>query len=757
MDTIILAMILTGCALMVYNIIRYAMFVNSSIKLDRQLLKNGVLTVPLFLLIFFLVGYLIVGLGGLADLLTAAILLGGSIFVFLLLMVMYLIVGRVRDTEQQLAAQYEEMREEIGELTRDSVSFLRVNLTKDEVEERGGALYDSDYAHDRYSDLLEARGGNVLGGTAAGNRGLFSRDGLLAQYRSGVTGAEEVLLVRDRDGRTSFVKLEATMTKKPVSGDVVAFIVERPYNEEIVKKTLLEKVLMDQYDRIAYIINGQFSVLVSNPDRRHGLPLPESEGESYESVYLNCILPAMNYDRAANAGRPNPLRLSVIEKELRSRACYEVDAPFTVDGDPIYKRFVFYRIDETSGFYLMLLSDSTKLREDQERRNAELSEALAEAVRSNESRVRFFRNISHDLRTPLTGITGFADLAARESDPEKLRSHVSKIGASSRRLLAMMNDLFAMSLIDSGTLRLSAAPVELSSVADSLRTRFGLLLPEKKLVFRADLSGVEHTRFLCDAQRLDQVLGRLLDNSVSFAPEGSEVTFTAAETPLQSGGSEYVFDIANRGVKMPDGVVSSLFSADTWNYGMDLPDIPGSGLGMAVAKSLVDLMGGTVSVASNEDSRIVLEVRVPFEPVTTAESAGEGGGEMSSGGPYRLLVVDDNDMNREIAQLVLEGEGHKVDLAADGAEALRILGGGEVPYDAVLMDVQMPGMNGYETTAAIRALPGGVVSSVPVIAMTANAYQEDRASALAAGMNGYVTKPINPKEICDAVRGIIGR
>ena len=524
MDALIFIMIVLGSLLMIYNIFRYGVFIKRSNDLDHQTSKKGIILIPLFLLIFFLIGYLVIGISGIANLMVAAILLGGSIFVFLLLWVMLSIIRHTRDTENILAARYTEIKSKIESLTKDSMAVFVVNLTKDEIVERSGEfLYDTDFDHDRYSDLIESRQKNILNVDYPDtHRALFKRDGLLKHFKDGQTNASEILLVRRRDGVASFVKFEATLTEMPVTGDVMAFIIEKPCNEEVVRKTLLEKVLMDEYDRIAYIVNGRYKVLISNTGKKEGMLLTNDDEDSYESLYFNYFLPALPKELRTTADHPNPLRLSIVEKEVFEKGVYTVTLPFIIEGMTHYKQFVFYRIDEKAGFFLMMLSDVTGMRKE--------SSAVAE--------------------------------------------------------------------------------------------------PQPK-------------------------------SAPKPQPEPLSVTETAAEP----------------------------------------------------------------------------ENNVP---------------------PLSLLVVDDNDINREIANLMLTSEGHTVTLACDGAEALKLVAESDPgKFDVVLMDVNMPVMNGYEATAAIRTLPDKTRAGVPIIAMTAGAFQEDWKDAEAAGMDGFVTKPVSPDELHTALNKAI--
>lgn len=749
MEYLILGMILAGSALMVYNIIRYALFIKKNRELEQQSANHWAAVIPLLLLIFFLVGYVVVGISGIADVLIASILLGGSIFVSLLLWVMFSIIGHVRDTEQLLAMRYKEIREEIDNLTKDALAIFRVNLTRDEIEERrGDYLYESDFASDKYSEVIEARQTNLVERYGENqDQQIFLRDNLIRAYREGITRPSEIRLVKRRDGVLTYVQYKAMLTKKPVSGDVVAFIVETPCNEEVVRRTLMARVLMDEYDRVAYIIDGHYKVLISNSGKTKKLLLNDEE-DSYESVYFNNILPAMSYDPAKNDGKPNPLRLSVIEKELEDKDFYEANAPFVIDGETHYKHFSFYRIEKNAKFFLMLLSDSTKIREEQEKQNRELSEALAAAIHANESRVNFFTNISHNLRTPLNGILGFAELAGREKDPEARQSHLAKIAASGQILLARMNDLFDMSRLESGTLTLETESTDLVALTEGVAADVEKLHAEKKLIFTVDGTGLPEKRALCDPARVAQILLRLTENAAVFSPEGGRIALSVAR---EEGSC--LFCIRNQGQEIPAEVLEHFFEPEIWDNSRIEDGLSGSGVGIAVVKRLIDLMGGSAEIRS-ENSEVTVKVRLPLPAVQETGSAPAAGDTL---GALSLLVVDDNEINREIAQLLLTGEGFEVTLANDGAEAVEAVKASGGRFDAVLMDVQMPAMNGYEATAAIRALPDPALAKIPVIAMTANVYQGNKNEATEAGMDGYVPKPINADEIRAALQKALSR
>lgn len=753
MRLLISIMIYAGSALMVYNIARYGSFVKTSRDLTRKLGGMGIIIVPLLLLVFFLIGYLVVGVSGIADLMMAAILLGGSIFVFLLLSVMYSIINHIRDTDQVLSHRYEEMKSELASRSKDSLAAFLVNLTRDEVEERGGQyLYDSDYDYDTYSELLEARAVNVLDSSYGGpEKSRFRREELLRLYHEGQTYVSQVMLVHRKDGEAGYVRFEATLSKMPVTGDIVAFLLEHPCNEEVVQQMLLGTVLMDQYDRIAYLVDGKYRVISSNAGKK-GLLLPDDREDTYESLYLNYILPAMSRDGEKAAG-PNPLRLSEIDKALAEKEVYDVNAPFILEGEKRYKHLVFYLIDRGSRFYLMLVSDSTSLQEEQTAQNKRLSDALAEAVRAKNARSSFFTRISHDLRTPVDSILDNAALAAAANDPADARGYARQISLSGSLLRSLIEDLFDMTEIDAGGLVLTEKPTDLRLMAEEVAAQFAGERPEKRLRFLADASGLTECVVYCDEKRLRRVLGRLMENACAFAPVEGDIRLSVRQCGEAEDRRGYEFCIQNKGVTVPEDVLDRIFEENAWEQSAKREELPGVGLGMTVAKAVVDAMGGTIRISSTEDGDTRVVIRFAFQPVPeaeepspTAEAAGEA---------LRVLLADDNELNREIGELMLTGEGWTVELAADGAEAVEKVSSAPAgAFDLILMDVNMPVMNGYEASAAIRALPDREKAALPIIALTAETSEEASEEAEKAGMNGFAAKPIDPAAILRELRRI---
>ena len=396
-----------------------------------------------------------------------------------------------------------------------------------------------------------------------------------------------------------------------------------------------------------------------------------------------------------------------------------------------------------------------------ERKSRE-SDALREAARiaekSSAAKSEFLSNMSHDIRTPMNAIIGFTNLALRDpSDTPQVTEYLGKIRSSSDHLLSLINDVLEMSRIESGKIELEEAPCLLPEILRDLHTIIIGQAEAKQQTLTMDEVNVVNEGVCCDKLRLNQVLLNLLSNAVKYTPDGGTIAVRVEQ--LESEDPErgvYEFRVKDNGIGMTPEFAAKVFDAFEREHSSTVSRIQGTGLGMAITKSIVELMGGEIWVNTEKGNGSEFVFRVSFrlwaeQPEQSAKS-GESAAPTVSFAGRRLLLVDDIEMNREIAVAVLEMNDFTVEEACDGTEAVEKVTHAEPGYfDAVLMDVQMPTMNGYEATRAIRA-SGTPNANIPIIAMTANAFEEDKKAALAAGMDGHVAKPIDVEKLM----GVLG-
>ena len=383
----------------------------------------------------------------------------------------------------------------------------------------------------------------------------------------------------------------------------------------------------------------------------------------------------------------------------------------------------------------------------------------AKAEESSKAKSTFLSNMSHDIRTPMNAIIGYTELAKRqENGPEQMREYLEKIEASGKHLLALINDVLEMSRIESGKMDLEPTETDLRKILGEVRDMFATQMAEKEIDFAVDVSQVRNSRVLCDKNRLNRVLLNLLSNAYKFTPRFGSINVTLWQIDGKSREyADYELRVRDSGIGMAPEFAEHVFEEFERERTSTVSGIQGTGLGMAITKSIVDLMGGTIEVvtAPNEGTEFIIRLRLALceETQEAAEEREEAAADFSR---MRLLLVDDNEINREIAILLLEEAGFRVDSGENGRQAVDMITAAPAgTYDAVLMDIQMPVMNGYEAARAIRALPESAKAGIPVIAMTANAFSEDIRAAKEAGMNAHIAKPIDVSKMMETLGTVL--
>lgn len=390
---------------------------------------------------------------------------------------------------------------------------------------------------------------------------------------------------------------------------------------------------------------------------------------------------------------------------------------------------------------------------EREMHNRQLAEALQAAQVASNSKTMFLSNMSHDIRTPMNAILGFAALLEKDAEkPFKVREYTKKIMASGQHLLSLINDILDVSKIESGKVVLTIGEFTIGDLVTSVDTIIRPMANEKEQNLHTSVTGIKHEYLEGDETRLNQVLINLLSNAVKYTPKGGNIWFRIIGLEQHSSQFEHIrIEVEDNGYGMTEEYLKTIFEAFTRAENSTTNKVQGTGLGMAITKNIVELMGGTITVSSQVDKgslfRVELELRILDEQdeKKKEEEAAEDMEEISLEGLH-LLAAEDNEINAEILSELLNIEGVSCEIVENGKIAAeRFADSEEGKFDAILMDVQMPVMNGYEATRAIRALKRDDAVQIPIIAMTANAFAEDVKEALNAGMNAHVAKPIDMK------------
>ncbi len=404
----------------------------------------------------------------------------------------------------------------------------------------------------------------------------------------------------------------------------------------------------------------------------------------------------------------------------------------------------------------------TKDMTDQVQRQNLLKSALSQAQTASIARYTFLQNMSHDFRTPLNAIIGYADLARKHrTDAAKIDSYLYQIRAAGEQLLAIVNESLEVTRMESGKVNLMENLVELDDLLVELERTILPQVEVKSLQFAIDRSRVRNSVIYMDFLRMKEMLLQLLDNAVKYTEPNGRVTLTVLEEDLNLNHyGKYQFIVEDNGRGISEEFKQELFQPFKREKNTTKSGVLGTGLGLSVVKNLVDLMEGSVMVESRvgKGSRFTVDLllRLPEELPKRDQTRFHLDEEDLKG--KRILLVDDNEINREIAQELLTGEGYIVETADDGSVALEMVKNSKPQYfDLIIMDIQMPVMDGHEATKAIRALDNRKLAGIPIIALSANAFAEDYMRSIEAGMDAHIPKPIRIEEMQETIRNVLER
>ncbi len=407
------------------------------------------------------------------------------------------------------------------------------------------------------------------------------------------------------------------------------------------------------------------------------------------------------------------------------------------------------------GIVYMFLNyrNDKKYIEEQEEMHELLEQAVSNAENANKAKSEFLSSMSHDIRTPINAVIGMVDIASKNvNDPDRVSDCLKKISVSSEHLLSLINDVLDMSFIESGKVVVSKNHMDLELLLNNCASIIEGQMMNRNLLFVKKYDDIEHKRLIGDELRLRQVLINILGNAVKFTEDGGKIVFEVTELSATDTNVKYRFEITDTGKGMSEEFLEHIFEPFAQEKNDSRTNYMGTGLGMAITKRFVDLMNGTIQVKSRlqEGSTFMIELDFEIDNTVVEEPRQEQKPADLSG--MRVLLVEDNELNLEIAQIMLEDEGIEVIAARDGAVAVEIFKHSEISeFDAILMDVMMPVMNGLEATEKIRSLERSDAIKIPIIAMTANAYAEDIQKTKAAGMNAHLTKPVKIAELVNVL------
>ena len=599
---------------------------------------------------------------------------------------------------------------------------------------------------------------------------------LLDAFGKGITEVTHDYEARTLSGKPAWLRRSVAMTRNQ-DGDVIAYTNVKDVTvilEQKMREDAYMHALATEYDSIAIVEisdgdkwNDRVVIHGRLTERLAGLIDEETVKEEHYSKKLDLMERFVHPDdreqfhaetrrekviRASNEDRTQTVNFRIVKK----------------DGDYLYYQLCFVPIRNESGKVTSVVAGMKNV-DDEVRREMNARQALEDAryaaESANRAKTSFLFNMSHDIRTPMNAILGYTDVAIRHRDePTRVDESLAKIKLAGRHLLDLINDILEMSRIESDRMEISAEPTDIRKLAESVNQMSLSLAVPKSVDFVTEVGDIANPYVYTDELHASEVLINLTSNAVKYTPAGGKVRFRVNQvSPVTDGKTVFRFEVEDNGIGMSEEFQEHLFEAFSREKTSTVSKQQGVGLGLSIVKRIVDLAGGTISVKSmqNEGSTFTVEMPVrvmdeeairKYEEENKPVDIGKKGFSLEN---KKVLLVEDNEMNREIAAEILEEAGLAIDTAEDGAFAVKALQEkGTDYYDFILMDIQMPVMDGYEATRVIRAMPGG--EQVMIIALSANAFEEDVQKSLSMGMNGHVAKPINVNTLLETMKGLAG-
>lgn len=595
----------------------------------------------------------------------------------------------------------------------------------------------------------------------------FCRSALLAAYAKGNAEISKETESYFDDGKIRSACITARFFMNPSTNHLECVLYGMDISAEKEERVRYEKHLTEQFQIFTALSRDYLNIFLIDGEQNMaeilkmdgyvttGLEKDKDAVYPYEATCRQYISERVH--PADQEMMREAMQLQRVLQELEKKDEYVGSYKTLVDGETHYYQFKYMQLKNTKHIIAGFQNIDAIIAKEREVQEA-LETALKAEEQSNRAKTVFLNSMSHDIRTPLNAIIGCASLAeSHMENPAAVARYLSKITIAGNHLLALVNDVLDMSHIESGSVELELLPVHLPKLMEELQTILQESIEEKQLQFRIEMEDMVHTDIMADRLRLNQIFINILSNSVKFTKPGGTILFSIHERgDAPEGFCRYDFRVKDNGIGMNPSFVDHIFDTFSREQTVTVSGIQGSGLGMAIVKNIVDLLDGSISVKSKRGSGTETLVTLQFPICSTAAAEEQKSGQTADFTGKKLLLVEDNELNREIALELLGELGFIMDTAEDGTIAVeKMLHAEPDQYDLILMDIQMPLMDGYEATRQIRSISDPRKASIPILAMTANAFEEDRQKALKAGMNGHIAKPIDMEKMIETLKSLL--
>lgn len=583
-------------------------------------------------------------------------------------------------------------------------------------------------------------------------------------------GLYKVSYLRIVDNKYAYYEMN-TIKIKDNFGKVYFVIGMRDVDEKVRMQMKQDKEMEMQREIITALGYDYFSVLLVDPEEDHVTIFRQRSlnGKSIADLcakYHNCwseFIPNYAKERVSDASYDEFMEKLSLDYIRSAKESYISVYEYVSDDGIVYYQIKVAFVQKQDGHRVAVVSTKNidKIIKKEKQQEEILNKALTEAKVASKAKTDFLFNMSHDIRTPMNAIIGFTNLLEEHlDDKEMLLNYIDKIKTANEFLLSLINNVLEMAKIENGKEYLDESSTNMVDFYHAICTLFDTQMSEKGVIFRHSLK-IRHRNVMIDVTKMREILLNILSNALKYTPTGNSVTMTVTELPSEREGyAVYQTVIEDTGIGMSEEFLSHMFEYFSRERTTTESGVSGTGLGTAIVKKLVDLMHGTIDVESRlgKGTKITLKMSHQITESREVQQNFQKERKYNTGDftGKRILLAEDNDLNAEIAIAILKEHGIEVERAEDGIDCVNMIEKADADYyDLVLMDIQMPNMDGYKATQLIRQLPDKKKFRIPVIAITANAFEEDKRNALATGMDGFLSKPIVIEELIHTLQNTI--